>query len=231
MNLKERSYQAELLDQENIPKADLFQNLKELNTINTLLGGHSVTIKGLQSLIKNSKKTITIADIGCGGGDNLRQMAIWLRKQNIKAQLTGIDLKEDCIEYARNQCKAFPEISFIHSDYRNVSQHFDIITSALFCHHLDDEQLNHYLKWSAQNSRIGFFINDLHRHFLAFYSIKWLTFLFSNSYLVKNDAPLSVNRGFKGVELKSYISIAGIKEISIRWVWAFRFLIVYKHAQ
>ncbi len=75
-------------------------------------------------------------------------------------------------------------------------------------------------------ARTGFFINDLHRHPLAYYSIRWLTGLFSRSYLVKNDAPLSVRRGFSRSELKSLLEAAGITNYSIRWRWAFRWLVI-----
>jgi hypothetical protein len=84
------------------------------------------------------------------------------------------------------------------------------------------------LQWMQQNSRVGFFINDLHRHPLAYYSIKWLTRLFSKSYLVKNDAPISVERGFIKKEWENLCAMAGIKPLSIQWQWAFRHLIVYK---
>jgi hypothetical protein len=63
---------------------------------------------------------------------------------------------------------------------------------------------------------------------LAYYSIKWLTRLFSKSYLVKNDAPISVERGFIKKEWENLCGLAGIKPVSIQWQWAFRHLIVYK---
>jgi hypothetical protein len=43
MSFAIRSYQKELLDGDDIPFADMEVNLKELNTINTLLGGHNIT--------------------------------------------------------------------------------------------------------------------------------------------------------------------------------------------
>jgi hypothetical protein len=76
------------------------------------------------------------------------------------------------------------------------------------------------------NSTIGFFINDLHRHPLAYHSIKWITKIFSKSYLVKNDAPLSVLRGFKRKEWKGLFQQAGIDNYELQWKWAFRWLIV-----
>ena len=85
------------------------------------------------------------------------------------------------------------------------------------------------LQWSKQNSRSGFFINDLHRHPVAYYSIKLLSLLFSKSYLVKNDAPLSVKRGFKRNEIIACLANAGISDFSIKWKWAFRWLVIIKH--
>ena len=76
-----------------------------------------------------------------------------------------------------------------------------------------------------QNSRIGFFINDLHRHAIAYYAIKILTKLFSKSYLVKNDAPLSVQRGFKRKDWEQLFAKAGIENFQCKWRWAFRWLV------
>ena len=102
-----RSYEAELLDAEGIPKEDLYQNLRELNFINTWLGGHDITIAGLKHFLNaegNFNIPITIADVGCGGGDNLKAIAKWARKKNLKVQLVGIDLKQDCVDFAKKNC-------------------------------------------------------------------------------------------------------------------------------
>jgi hypothetical protein len=81
------------------------------------------------------------------------------------------------------------------------------------------------LLWMKNNSSVGFFINDLHRQPLAYYFIKLATKLFSKSSLVKNDAPLSVLRGFKKKEWESIFERAGIQNYSIKWKWAFRYLV------
>jgi hypothetical protein len=54
-----RSLQPELLDSDAIPTNDLYQNLKELNTINTLLGGYRMAIR-LNTLKSGVLKTISI---------------------------------------------------------------------------------------------------------------------------------------------------------------------------
>ncbi|RYY67869.1 MAG: methyltransferase domain-containing protein [Chitinophagaceae bacterium] len=224
-----RSYENELLDADDIPFADIQQNMQELNTINTLLGGHGITIKGLKKLAGRSA-SLSICEIGCGGGDNLRVIHQFCTKNNIRVQLTGIDIKDSCIAFAQEKNTDLPA-TWICSDYRKAvfpSGQPDIIFSSLFCHHFIEEDLVTMMQWMNSNSIQGFFINDLHRHPLAYYSIKGITQLFSKSYLVKNDAPLSVARGFRKKEWQVIFSKANLSPVDISWQWAFRHLIVYK---
>lgn len=275
MNFKTRSYQAELLDNEDIPTADLYQNLRELDFINRHLGGHSVVLDGIKYFINSDKiiysdktinskysnnsnkhintistnntiqseniiisennkisinsENIVIYEIGSGGGDNLRAIGHFLSKKKISHLLGGVDLKEDCVRFAEKFEKQDSKIKYEIADYQLSTfpdGQPDIIFNSLFCHHFRDENLVKMLQWMHKNSKIGFVIADLHRHPLAYYSIKWLTALFSKSYLVKNDAPLSVLRGFTRQELKILLEKAGIKNYKIKWKWAFRWLIL-----
>ena len=95
----ERSYKKELLDEENIPKERLYQNLKELEIINDLLGGHAISLKGLKKICLDKSQIYNIIDIGCGGGDSLKAIAQWSKRTGCNIHLTGIDLKPDCIVY------------------------------------------------------------------------------------------------------------------------------------
>jgi 2-polyprenyl-3-methyl-5-hydroxy-6-metoxy-1,4-benzoquinol methylase len=227
IDYKSRSLQKEFLDQDNIPFQDTFLNMKELEFINSHLGGHVITIKGFKKLL-DKRKTVSVCEIGCGGGDNLNALNHFSLKNRIICSFTGIDINKDCIAFAKKN-STIENANFIVSDYRNVefkNEKPDIIFSSLFCHHFTNEELVEMLNWMKNNSAVGFFINDLHRHPVAYHSIKIATRFFSKSYLVKNDAPISVLRGFKESEWKNILREAGIKNYSIGWKWAFRFLIV-----
>jgi SAM-dependent methyltransferase len=245
MDFSRRSYEKELLDRNDIPFEDIRQNMKELDYINTKLGGHNITLQGIKAMMKNinnrlkdNGRKISIVEIGCGGGDNLRVIRKYCEKKNVPVELTGVDINPHCIEFARAR-KENAGIEFITSDYELVKfrQKPDIIFSSLFCHHFTDEGVVNILKWMKENSATGFFINDLHRHALAYYSIKWLTKFFSKSYLVKNDAPLSVMRGFKKSELKMFRLRSLLPHQSnneggnfqVKWKWAFRWLLICTH--
>ena len=232
IDLVERSYKQEILDGNDIPFADIRQNMRELNTINTHLGGHAITIAGVKKILSqfSVNSPITICEIGCGGGDNLQAISQWCSKKNTPATFIGIDIKQECIDYAQQQ---YPLLNcqWLLSDYKELSflasEQPAIIFSSLFCHHFNEKQLVTMLKWMEQNASKGFFINDLHRHWLAYYSIRFITRFFSHSYLVKNDAPLSVARGFIQSDWQKIIAAAEIKNYSITWKWAFRHLIVH----
>ena len=201
---KNRSYTKELLDGDNIPKADLYQNLKELNTINNLLGGYKITFNALKKVLKKNEE-IVLVDIGSGGGDTLKQIQNWNSKQKLNLKLYGIDLKQICIDYSIENNNS--EIKFICDDYRNVMNHIPkvhVMHACLFCHHLNEQEITVLIEFCIVN-KITLIINDLERNAFAYYAIKVLTTIFSKSYLVKNDAPLSVLRGFKLREWKSIL--------------------------
>jgi ubiquinone/menaquinone biosynthesis C-methylase UbiE len=230
-DLSKRSYQSELIDDLSLSNEALRQNLEELNVINTWLGGNQVTIAGLKSILKNISigKSLKIADIGCGGGDMLKLMAKWAKKTNIQADFLGIDANQFMIDFAKKRTKDFANIQYLKEDafsenLKNVE--LDIATMTLFCHHFTENQLIELFSNLKKNCKIGMVINDLHRHRFAYFSIAWLTAFFSKSYLVKNDAKLSVWRGFHRNELIDILQKAGFEKFEITWKWAFRWQIV-----
>ena len=209
---------------------DLAQNLRELHTINKMLGGYSITFKALNK-VTQAKNTAIVVDIGCGGGDTLRELHAWSLRKNKSMQLNGIDILPGCISYSESNVKDKPGIRLICDDYRNCTTHIpkiDVMHASLFCHHLTNEEIVELIRFTLSN-KITLVINDLERHPLAYYSIKMLTRIFSNSHMVKNDAPLSVLRGFKKNEWKDLIIQSGAKKYTIKNRWAFRHeVIVYE---
>jgi 2-polyprenyl-3-methyl-5-hydroxy-6-metoxy-1,4-benzoquinol methylase len=225
---KQRSDKKELLDAENIPEKDLFINLKELHVINKYLGGYQISKNALKSIL-DKNKTYSILDIGSGGGDTLKEIFNWGNKNKYNLNLYGLDLKQSCINYSLIN-SPINEIQFICDDYLNINTHLkevNIIHACLFCHHLSEREIIDLIQFAQLNNSI-LVINDLERNPFAYYSIKFLTQLFSNSYLVKNDAPLSVLRGFKRKEWISILEKSGNKSFSLKYKWAFRYeLIIY----
>jgi 2-polyprenyl-3-methyl-5-hydroxy-6-metoxy-1,4-benzoquinol methylase len=228
-NFKIRSREEELLDQPNIPKDDLFQNLRELDTINRLLGGHQATLIGLKKLMTDKNKTYHIVDFACGGGDTLKAVSDWAKSQGFRVKLMGFDLLESAIAFAKKESKGYT-IEWKVSDFNSLEiPTCDIAICALVCHHFYDEQLESFLQKMKKAARTGVVINDLHRNVIAYNGIALLTQLFSKSHLVKNDAKLSVLKGFRKHEWEQLLSKMQFSKFSIEWVWAFRHLILIRN--
>jgi ubiquinone/menaquinone biosynthesis C-methylase UbiE len=87
---------------------------------------------------------------------------------------------------------------------------FDVAMSSLFFHHLSNEHCVRVLAQMWRIARRRVIINDLHRHAVAYFSIRGLTRLFSRSPMVRHDAPVSVRRSFRPAELLAIAEQAGV---------------------
>ena len=228
-----RSETIELMDDLACEGEVVNQTLRELDFINRWLGGNQITLSALKEvwLSVPLNQAITIVDLGCGSGEMLRLIAALAKKQNRKVQLIGFDANPEIVKYAQEQSKEFSNISF---EALNVfseefqKREFDIVLATLFMHHFHNEELKGLLASLKRQSRYAIIINDIHRHSLAYYSIKWLTQLFSRSAMVKFDAPLSVLRAFKKREWQQIMESIVQKDYSLSWKWAFRWKLIIR---
>ncbi|MEO7992364.1 MAG: methyltransferase domain-containing protein [Chryseolinea sp.] len=232
-DFSKRSEGIEIMDDLQCSGEVVDQTLRELEVINTWLGGNQVTINGIAKLLKdiNSSKEITIIDVGCGGGDMLRLIDRWAKKKNKSVKLIGIDANPNIIAFAKKNLKDLPHIEFKSIDI--FSREFqslkcDMVIGTLFYHHFSQQQLSSFFNDLKKQVQVGIVINDIHRHALAYHSIKMLTNLFSKSAMVKFDAPLSVLRAFTKNELNEMLSHAQIRNYTIQWKWAFRWQVLIR---
>lgn len=229
-----RATDQEVMDDLQSSGEVLNQALRELDTINELLGGNYVTINGISQLLNGTRvNDVHIADLGCGGGEMLRLILKWAERKSQKVTLIGVDANASVVEFARKHTKKNQHIEFEAIDIFSEAfkaKSFDIVTGTLFFHHFTTEELITFFRQLKKQTRIGLVINDIHRHWAAYHSIQWLTKLFSKSSMVKNDAPLSVLRAFKRSELRFILDQAGFTNYSIRWMWAFRWQVIARLA-
>jgi 2-polyprenyl-3-methyl-5-hydroxy-6-metoxy-1,4-benzoquinol methylase len=207
------------------------QTLRELDIINHWLGGNVVTLQAIQSAWKSipETQTITIADLGCGSGEMLRILARLAEKENRKVVLIGYDANPNIIDYAITHSKEYKNITFQSANVFSrefQDQKFDFILATLFMHHFTEEELITLFSSLKEQAKSALIINDIHRHPLAYHSIKLLTSLFSRSEMVRFDAPLSVLRAFTKPELQRILADSKITKYTLTWKWAFRWQLI-----
>jgi SAM-dependent methyltransferase len=222
----QRATEPELMDQPGVSRDEIKKALDELSIINGRLGGYVVTWSALKSL--GLKNEINIVDYGCGGGDVLRFIYDRALRDKVTVHCNGIDINPEMINYCREHNENRIINYFQYSIWENelLTIPCDVAINSLFCHHFDNKDLVLLIKKMFTHSKRAVILNDLHRHPLAYYSIRLLTRLFSRSYLVKFDGPLSVARALTKEEWVAVIREAGITDFSIKWQWAFRWQII-----
>ncbi len=237
-NFSQRANEQEIMDDFSVSDEGLLRTLKELDTINHLLGGNAVTLQGLGTLLGRLQKAgrlpegrpLAIADLGCGSGTMLRLVSERFGKKYGPLELVGIDANPAVVAFAQKANPA-PSIRYEQADITSAgfaTQQYDIVLCTLFLHHFERTALETLLVQLKSQARLGVVVNDLHRHWFAYHSIHWLTALFSRSYMTRFDAKLSVRRAFLRHELEESLAAAGWKQAELRWKWAFRWQLVYE---
>lgn len=229
-NFSIRTLLPEKMDQPGLAADETRQALREIELINKLLGGYVVIFGALDNLEWNNEP-ITIMDLGCGGGDMLRAIAKWANDKHRKVNLIGVDWNPVMTDYASEKSKDFPNINFRTMsvfDDELMNEKADITMNSLFCHHFDNDELVELIQRMHRLASHAVIINDIHRHWFAYYSIKVITLLFSKSSMVKYDAPLSVARSLSRKEWKQILISAGIKNYKLKWMWAWRWQLIIK---
>ena len=227
-DLRQRATASELMDDRTIGGTELHETLRELRVINRVLGAAAPTVEGVAQLWRAAGRPadVTLLDIGAGSGDCSAALLRWAAQQQVRLQITLVDIHPETCAAAAAAHRDDPCVTVVCSDLLALAlQPVDIVTAALFTHHFAAEQLPAVYRAMARAARLGVVVNDLHRHPLAWAGIWLATRIFSRNRLIRNDAPLSVWRGFRADDLRALRGAAGLGELQFGWRPLFRYLI------
>lgn len=227
-DLSARSTEPELMDDFKEGPDRLKSVFEDINRVNRILGGNSITINAVAKLIKaNPKESYTIVDLGCGDGTMLREIVRYGRKRNIKIRAIGIDLNKEALQLAENASRYFEELEFLHRDILQLNAtdlHCDIVINTLCMHHIPEQQLPEFLKKFIALGTMGIVINDLQRSAWAYYLFKVFSSIFLKTKTAKIDGLISISKGFVKSDLLNYAKNLPSVDHFIKWKWAFRYV-------
>lgn len=221
-----RSSEPELMDCEPVGFESFAACLRDLERVNRASLGYRPTLAWLEALPGPRREPLRILDVGCGGGDMLRSIHRWASRRGVAVELTGIDVNPWSTRAAREATPAGMRIAYETADLFGIGDdgRFDVILSALFAHHLADGELVRFLRWMEARAQIGWFLNDLHRHWIAEHGLRLLFGLLPVHRFVRHDGPVSVRRAFSRSDLARLVEAAGLppERIAMRWHFPFR---------
>ncbi|MFN0086670.1 MAG: methyltransferase domain-containing protein [Blastocatellia bacterium] len=208
-----RSEESELIDGGDYGLDEFIDTLADLRRVNRYLGGVRALTRHLFPMIEaTGERRIRLLDVGTGSGDIPSRIVEWARARRIEIDCVVVDLNEMAAAEAAARTRDYPEIQVVRADAMRLpfaDGSFDFVIASMFLHHFETPQAASLLRSFARVARVAFIINDLRRHPIAYYTIKLLTRIFTRNRLVRNDAALSVLRGFADPDLAELAGSAG----------------------
>ncbi len=223
-----RSTETELMDGDAVTPANFAACMADLARVNTVTLARPPTLAWLAAATRRlvPGDRFTLLDVGYGEGDMLRAVSRWAKRRGLNAGLTGVDLNPRSAPAAAAATPATMAIDYRTGDVfvDPLPVRPDYIVSSLVTHHMRDEEIVRFLRWMEATARQGWFVNDLHRHWLAFFGFKLLSWLAGWHPFVRHDGPVSVARSFRRADWEALIVAAGLDRhaVSLRWHFPFR---------
>lgn len=204
----------------------LFNTYRQFSRINRLLSGWtSIYRDHIGPVLQQKNGTVSILDIGCGGGDIIRLLDRLCKQDGFQAEFTGIDPDTRSIEFLATQ--EWPKnIQFmpVHSgDLVQQNHRFDMVISNHLIHHLTDASLRSVCRDARHLADSKILFSDIERSDLGYLSFRIIApLLFRNSYIVR-DGLISIKKSYRKEELQN--ALPG------RWIvqqkFPFRLLAIY----
>ncbi len=218
----------ELMDTEPCGSDEFRACLLDLSRVNRLTGAYRPTLRFLREALRRRPpgRPLRILDVGGGYGDALRRIDRWAARRGVLLDMTSVDLSP----WARAAGETAPPtrqpIRWVTADifdYR-PDEPPDLVLSSLFAHHLDDDGVVRFLRWMEANATLGWFVNDLERHWLPYRAFRTWSRLAGWHRFVQHDGPVSIGRAFSRADWRRLLFRAGLgsEAAHVQWWLPFR---------
>lgn len=220
--LKERAEGEELMDADDLDAATYAAVVGDLAKVNVMTMAARPTLAFLERAAQ-ARRHLKILDVGFGDGDMLRRVARWATRRDIAVDLVGVDLNPRSEMAARAHTPSDMAIRWVTGDYAALAgQGWDCIISSLVAHHMTHAQLVAFLRFMEEESRVGWLINDLHRHGFSHFGFPLLATIARWHPIVRHDGTLSIARSYRPAEWGPILAEAGVGAATVCRVFPFR---------
>ena len=226
---RQRSLELEHLDKGDYTAEEYEGCIVELQRVNRWLGDAGALRTSLLREIDELRlRSFSLVDVGAGSGELLQVVAEWARKNDRKAQLTGVELNARSAKAIAERVAAFPEITAVRGDAFRLpfaDNEFDYAMCSLFTHHFGNTEMIAILRELSRVSARGVFVIDLYRHPVAYYLYTTIGRLFLHNRLLREDGALSILRSFTPEELTGLAEQAELEDIRVTRRFPYRLVL------
>ncbi|OYW44432.1 MAG: methyltransferase type 12 [Sphingomonadales bacterium 12-68-11] len=220
--LAERRHAPELMDDPALAPGTYHAVLADLAQVNRLTLAHRPTLAFL-ARARGERGPLRVLDVGFGDGDMLRAIGRWAVRLGVAVELVGIDLNPGSVAAAEATPSPAFRIRYLAGDYADLAgQGWDCVISSLVAHHMSEAELIAFLRFMEAEARVGWFVNDLHRHAFAYAAWPLLARAMRWHPIVRADGHTSIARSFRPAEWQALLAAAGIGEARVYRQFPFR---------
>lgn len=218
------------MDGEDVSATEFAACIEDLARVNTVTLARPPTLAFIDRAARKAPghSPLTIVDVGFGAGDMLRAVARRLARAGRSARLIGYDVNPRSEPVARRLTPAHLDIGYRTGNAFAIGQDesVDLVISSLVTHHMTDAEIVRFLTWSEGKARLGWFVNDLHRHWIPWCGFRLLSAAMRWHPFVRHDGPLSIERSFRRADWQALLKQAGLADKArIRWRFPFRYCV------
>jgi SAM-dependent methyltransferase len=224
----ERSHETELMDTEAVSFEDYRDCLRDLAAVNALTLTHGPILTWLDRATRNlaPNERVTVLDVGYGYGDLLRRIHAWSRSKGRAFDLVGVDLNPMSEPIAKAATPSDVSIEYRTGNVFDYTPErpIDFVISSQTTHHMSDQELATFIRWTEQVAVRGWYIADLHRHPVPFHVFGALARMARWHRFVQHDGPISIARSFRKADWEQILHAAGLPPgtAEIHWHIPFR---------
>ena len=227
----QRDRQPELMDDPDLPKEEHLRALAGLARLNRISGVERTMYRYLRRYARaQSGRPLSVLDVASGAGDVPIAWARRAKRDGVKLQITLLDASSIAVEEQQRRADSAGVniLSLQHDCLKTpLPGSFDVVTSSLFMHHLDDHQVFKLLQ-SMQSATDGaMVICDLERSRLNLLLVSIAAQLLTRSKVVHTDASLSVRGAFTIDEFQQLAQSALARPVRVRRAFPCRFIATF----
>ena len=224
MTLRNRAIAEELMDADDLDAETYAAVVGDLAKVNVVTMAARPTLGFLaRAVARVNGAPLRVLDVGFGDGDMLRRIARWAARKGHAVELVGIDLNPRSELAARAHTPPGMAIRWVTGDYADLAgEPWDVVISSLVAHHMTHSQLVDFLRFMDSHARVGWLVNDLHRHRFAHSGFPLLATLAGWHRIVRHDGTLSIARSYRPAEWPPILAEAGVEGAQVIRVFPFR---------
>jgi ubiquinone/menaquinone biosynthesis C-methylase UbiE len=204
----------ELLDTDSGTPAEVASALSDLRHINRWFGGTAATKSMIAQVSeKLHVSSLSLLEVAAGSGYVPQAASQRMRKAGVQVQVTLLDRAHSHLKNGSGNGTSAVAGDALALPFADGS--FDLVSSCLFTHHLEPQELELFVNEGLRVCRTAVIINDVIRDPIHL-ALVYISLALYRSRFNRHDAPASVRRAYTVEEMNQMLGQTTAARVEIK---------------